>query len=214
MIEHNQPAIKHKLGLLELADQLRNVSRACKLMGVSRDTFYRVQTAYEDGGIDALLAKSKKAPNPKNRVEEHVEQAILDITLENPAKGQLRVSNDLRLKGVFVSSSGVRSVWQRHNLETFKKRLKALEEHVAKTGEVLTEDQLRALEKKQEVDIACGEIENRSSRLSGISRHLLCWHPERRRASLSADIRGYLQQGGMLQALYNQNTHHSCRPVE
>lgn len=159
MIEHNQPAIKHKLGLLELADQLRNVSRACKLMGVSRDTFYRVQTAYEDGGIDALLTKSKKAPNPKNRVEEHVEKAILDITLENPAKGQLRVSNDLRQKGVFVSSSGVRSVWQRHNLETFKKRLKALEEHVAKTGAVLTEPQLMALEKKQEVDIAVGEIE-------------------------------------------------------
>ncbi len=126
---------------------------------VSRDTFYRVQEAYEAGGVDSLLAKSKKIPNPKNRVEASVEQAILEMAIENPALGQARVSNELRKRGIFVSSSGVRSVWQRHDLETFKKRLKALEEHVAKTVDVLTEAQVVALEKKQEVDLACGEIE-------------------------------------------------------
>ena len=67
MNQNNHPAIKHKLGLLELADQLKNVSRACKVMGVSRDTFYRVQSAFEEGGIDALLAKSKKIPKLKKR---------------------------------------------------------------------------------------------------------------------------------------------------
>lgn len=159
MNQNNDPAIKHKLGLLELAEQLRNVSRACKLMGVSRETFYRVRDAYDDGGVEALLAKSKKVPNPKNRVEEHVEQAVCKIAIDNPALGQQRVSNELRKLGIFVSPGGVRSVWQRHDLETFKKRLKALEAHVASTGNVLTETQLIALEKKKEADIACGEIE-------------------------------------------------------
>lgn len=159
MNQNNDPAIKHKLGLLELADQLRNVSRACKLMGVSRETFYRVRDAYDDGGVEALLAKSRKVPNPKNRVEEHVEQAVCKMAIDNPALGQQRVSNELRKAGIFVSPGGVRSIWQRHGLETFKKRLNALETHVAETGNVLTESQLAALEKKKENDIACGEIE-------------------------------------------------------
>lgn len=159
MNQNNDPAIKHKLGLLELADQLRNISRACKLMGVSRETFYRVRDAYDDGGVEALLAKSKKVPNPKNRVEEHVELAVCKMAIDNPALGQQRVSNELRKTGIFVSPGGVRSIWQRHDLETFKKRLKALENHVAETGNVLTESQLIALEKKKENDIACGEIE-------------------------------------------------------
>ena len=159
MNQNNHPAIKHKLGLLELADQLKNVSRACKVMGVSRDTFYRVQNAYEDGGIDALLAKSKKVPNPKNRVEPHVEEAVCKLAIDNPALGQTRVSNELRKLGIFVSGGGVRSIWQRHNLETFKKRLKALEEYAAANDAIFTESQLAALEKKKETDIACGEIE-------------------------------------------------------
>ena len=159
MSQNNDPTIKHKLGLLELADQLSNVSRACKLMGVSRETFYRVRKAHEHGGVEALLAKSRKKPNTKNRVEEHVETAVCNMVVDNPALGQQRVSNELRKTGIFVSPDGVRSIWQRHNLETFKKRLKALEAHVAETGNVLTELQLVALEKKKEDDIACGEIE-------------------------------------------------------
>ena len=147
MNQNNDPAIKHKLGLLELADQLSNVSRACKLMGVSRETFYRVRDAYDDGGgVEALLTKSRKVPNPKNRVEEHVEQAVCKVAIDNPALGQQRVINELRKAGIFVSPGGVRSIWQRHDLETFKKRLNALEAHVAETGDVLTESQLTALE--------------------------------------------------------------------
>ena len=96
MNQNTDPTIKHKLGLLELADQLRNVSRACKLMGVSRETFYRVRNAHEDGGVEALLAKSRKVPNIKNRVEEHVEKAVCKMAIDNPALGQQRVSNELR----------------------------------------------------------------------------------------------------------------------
>lgn len=154
-----QNVIKHKVGLLNLAAELGNVSRACKVMGFSRDTFYRYQAAVEDGGIEALIDANRRKPNPKNRVEEAAESAVKGFALEQPAFGQVRVSNELRKRGIFVSASGVRSVWLRHNLESFKKRLSALESHVAQTGEVLTEAQVQALERKQEDDVAYGEIE-------------------------------------------------------
>ncbi len=73
--------------------------------------------------------------------------------------GQKRVSDELRKRGIFVSPAGVRSIWLRHGLERFEKRLRALEERVARTGEILTERQLWALEKAQEEKIAQGEIE-------------------------------------------------------
>ena len=151
--------IKNKLGLLELAEYLKNVSEACRIMGYSRDTFYRVKKAYEEGGIEALKEKSRRVPNIKNRVSQEIEQAVLDMALEEPSYGQKKVSDELRRRGIFISPAGVRCVWLRHNLETFKKRLKALEEHVAKTGAVLTESQLRALEKAKEEKMAWGEIE-------------------------------------------------------
>ena len=155
----NQPIVKHKLGLLNLAEELGNVSQACKIMGVSRDTFYRYQEAKATGGVEALLQKNRRKPNLKNRVEEAVEQCVLDYAIEQPAHGQVRVSNELRKRGTFVSPSGVRSIWLRHELANFKQRLRALEKHVAATGAVLTEAQVVALEKKRDDDIACGEIE-------------------------------------------------------
>lgn len=151
--------IKHKIGLLNLAAELGNVSRACKVMGFSRDTFYRYQAAVEAGGVEALIDENRRKPNIKNRVEEATEAAIKAFALEQPAFGQVRVSNELRKRGIIVSPSGVRSVWLRQNLESFKKRLSALEKHIAETGAVLTEAQVQALEKKQEDDVAHGEIE-------------------------------------------------------
>jgi len=120
---------------------------------------YRYQSAVEAGGVDALIDANRKKPNLRNRVEESTETAVTAFALEQPAFGQVRVSNELRKRGIFVSPSGVRSVWLRRDLESFKKRLCALEKHVAQTGEVLTEAQVVALERKQEDDVAHGEIE-------------------------------------------------------
>ncbi|WP_027672435.1 IS481 family transposase [Rheinheimera baltica] len=159
MLHSNNPIIKHKTGLLNLAEELSNVSRACKVMGVSRDTFYRYRELVDDGGVDALIEKSRRSPNIKNRVEEAVEQAVMDYAIEFPAHGQHRTSNELRKKGVFVSGSGVRSIWLRHDLENFKKRLKALEAKVAQDGIELTDQQIAALERKKHDDEACGVIE-------------------------------------------------------
>jgi len=154
-----QNLIKHKVGLLNLAAELGNVSKACKVMGFSRDTFYRYQAAVESGGVDALIDANRRKPNLRNRVDEAIEVAVKDFALEQPAYGQVRVSNELRKRGVFVSPSGVRSIWLRNNLESFKQRLLNLERHVAATGEVLTETQVAALERKQDDDVAYGEIE-------------------------------------------------------
>ena len=159
MTHTNNRIIKHKAGLLNLAEELGNVSRACKVMGVSRDTFYRYQDLVEQGGFDALIDKNRRAPNIKNRVDEATEQAVIDYAIAQPAHGQHRTSNELRKKGVFVSGSGVRSIWLRHNLENFKKRLKALEDKVANDGIILSDAQVAALEKKRHDDEACGEIE-------------------------------------------------------
>jgi len=159
MIHTNNPIIKHKAGLLNLAEELGNISRACKVMGVSRDTFYRYQELVETGGIDSLIDKSRRKSNVKNRVDEATEQAVIASAIEQPAYGQHRTSNELRKVGVFVSGSGVRSIWVRNNLENFKKRLKALEEKVANDGIILNDAQVAALEKKKHDDEVCGEIE-------------------------------------------------------
>ena len=116
MIESSERIIKHKVGLLNLAEELGNVSQACKVMGLSRDTFYRCKSAVEDGGVEALLDKSRRKPNLKNRVDLSIEQAVISHAIEQPAHGQARTSNKLRKQGVFVSSSGVCSIWLRHHL--------------------------------------------------------------------------------------------------
>lgn len=159
MLHTNDKIVKHKVGLLNLADELGNISRACKMMGVSRDTFYRYKEAVDEGGVDSLLDQNRRVPNVKNRVNPVVESAVLQYAIDEPAHGQVRVSNELRKKGVFVSPSGVRSVWLRHDLANFKQRLKALEAKVAEEGLILTESQVQALERKKHDDEACGEIE-------------------------------------------------------
>lgn len=159
MTSVSQKIIKPKLGLLELAKQLGNVSQACKVMGYSRDTFYRYQELYENGGEEALQEMSRKKPIEKNRVPEYIEDAVIALAVENPALGQKRASNELHQRGIMVSSSGVRSIWLRNDLETFKKRLKALEAKSAQDGILLTEEQLQCLEKAKLEKEAHGEIE-------------------------------------------------------
>jgi Winged helix-turn helix len=122
-------AAESKVLLLELAERLGSVSRACKLMEYSRDSFYRFRRLYDAGGESALEAMSRRKPILKNRVAPEVEAAVLELSTEHPTWGQARVARVLAERGVSISAAGVRCVWLRRNLQTVPLRLEAAGAH-------------------------------------------------------------------------------------
>lgn len=139
---------RRKLTLLQLAQELGNVSKACKIVGYSRQQFYEIRRNFQTYGAEGLLDRlpGPKGPHP-NRVSEEVEQAILQHSLDHPTHGAQRVADELLLNGVQVSSGGVRGVWSRHGLSSKHERLLRLEETARKRKLKLTEEQIRALER-------------------------------------------------------------------
>ena len=65
-------------------------------MGYSQDTFYRYKQAVEEGGVEALIERSRRKPNIRNRVAPEIEEAVVTLATDQPALGQVRVSNELR----------------------------------------------------------------------------------------------------------------------
>jgi transposase InsO family protein len=139
---------RRKLGLLELAKEMHNVSRACRTLGYSRQQFYEIRRNFQTFGLEGLIDKQPgaKGPHP-NRVAQEIEDRILKEALEHPTYGALRVSQNLQLEGISVSSGGVRGVWQRHNVASRHDRLLRLEKEVRQTPFELSPVQIEALER-------------------------------------------------------------------
>ena len=139
---------RRKLSLLELAQELGNVSKACRVMGYSRQQFYEIRRNYQTFGAEGLLDRMAGPRNPHpNRVSAQIEAAVLDYALSHPTHGCLRVAQELALRGTHVSSSGVRGVWGRHGLLTKHERLLRLERAHAERPFELSEEQARLLER-------------------------------------------------------------------
>ena len=141
-------AARRKLSLLELAQELNNVSKACTIMGYSRQQFYEIRRNYQLYGSDGLLDSlpGAKSPHP-NRVSDEVEKAILQHCLDHPSHGCMRVSQELRLQGIHVSSGGVRGVWGRHNIMTKVERFIRLEKIARDRKMPLSDEQIKHLER-------------------------------------------------------------------
>jgi hypothetical protein len=183
MTIYQEKIIKPRVGLLQFAEHLGNVSQACKVMGYSRDTFYRYKELYDQGGEEALFEMNRKKPCLKNRVPANVEDAVINMAVDFPTYGHERAANELRKRGIILSGGGVRSIWLRNDLENFKKRLRALEAKVANDGIVLNDVQLAALEKAKNKREATGEIEAMPW-LPRVTGYLLSGQYQRHRAHL------------------------------
>ena len=187
--------------MLELAKQLGNVSQACKMMGYSRDSFYRFKELYDKGGELALQEISRAKPILKNRTPPEIEEAVVEMAIEQPAWGQVRVSEALKRRGLSISPAGVRCVWQRHDLTSMKQRLKALEAKAAQDGILLTESADRRTREGQGRQGGAWRVRERVPGLLRRAGHLLRRHAEGRRADLPADLHRHLRQGGLRQAV-------------
>ena len=139
---------RRKLSLLELATDMQNVSKACRIMGYSRQQFYEIRRTYQTHGAAGLADRlpGPRGPHP-NRVTEEVEKAVLEHCLGQPTQGCLRVAQELALKGVQISSTGVRGVWSRHGLLSKHERLLRLERSVREDKITITEEQAKTLER-------------------------------------------------------------------
>ncbi len=98
------PIFRNKVGLLNLAEELGNVSKACKVISLSRDSFYQCKSAVEEGGIQALFDKNRRQPNLKNRVDEVTDKAVSDFAIEFPGMFA-KVCQFCKTKGAFTSES-------------------------------------------------------------------------------------------------------------
>src|SRR3989441_11399589 len=131
--------IKARMGMLALAEQLQNISAACKRAGISRSHFYEIKTAFEKYGADGLAPRERRRPRMPNETPPELVDKILEMTAQFPTYSYVRISQQLRLIGVGVSPPAVRGVWMRQGLTLKFQRLLWLEQKTAAQGGVLNE---------------------------------------------------------------------------
>ena len=142
-----QKLAQKRLTLLQLAEKLGNVSKACLMHKVSRSQFYEYKRAFQEHGFDGLIDRPPIPASHPNELSEEVKERIVKLSLMHPTFGQQRIADQLRLEGAPVSPSSVRNLWIKEDLETRYKRLLRLEESASEYGFELTEAHIRLIEK-------------------------------------------------------------------
>ena len=144
--------LKQKLSLLQLARELNNIKKACMLQNVSRQHYYNVKDTFEKYGIEGLKPKERSKPVMPNQTDKSLEDKILEYSLENPSYGRDRVAMNLRLEeGIYITASGVQSIWNRHKMKSKKDRFAKLEKMMSQKGFALTPNQVQELVKKADM---------------------------------------------------------------
>ena len=144
------PSLKlahRRLSVLELAQQLGSVSRACKSAGMDRTSFYEWKRRFQTHGLEGLkdlppVHKSHPQSTPQQTIDR-----IVALALESPAYGCNRLSDLLRLEGVGISAITVQSILAKNGLATRYERLLKLEQKAATEKIDLTAEQIALIEK-------------------------------------------------------------------
>jgi hypothetical protein len=144
-MDTREKLIDARIGMLALADELKNISRACQLAGISRTHYYDIKEAFERYGRDGLAPTVRRRPRMPNETPSELVARILDMTAEYPTYSYVRISQQLRLVGVPASAAQVRGVWAREGLLKRFDRLLWLERRMAEHGGPLTESEMKLL---------------------------------------------------------------------
>jgi len=142
--------VRHRYILLQLAEKVKNISLACRILGFSRESYYKYKRLFDKYGIDGLKDNPRRPPNMPNKASPEKEKAVLDYCLEYPTHGPLRIAHELKKKNIDISSGGVYNILKRHNPNRHHQRLLRLEKESARNGFILTEDQFEFLMRENE----------------------------------------------------------------
>jgi transposase InsO family protein len=144
--------LKQKLSLLQLARELNNIKKACSIQNVSRQHYYDIKDSFERFGIEGLKPKERGKPVMPNQTEKSIEEKIIDYSLEHPSFGKNTIAMNLRLEeGIYITASGVRSIWERNKMGTRKNRYTMLEKRMSEKGFALSSNQIQELVIKEDL---------------------------------------------------------------
>ncbi len=137
--------VKTRMQIIRTAEKLKNIKKTCLIFGISRQYYYILKRRYEQYGPKGLEDRERAEPIMPNRTPDDKEKQIIDYSIEHPTFGKVRVSDNLRMKGVWITSGGIHSIWKRYQMTHRKQRIRKLEEKMIEEGIELNSDQLDAM---------------------------------------------------------------------
>jgi transposase InsO family protein len=139
--------LHHRLSLLELAEALGNISEACRRQGISRTQFYEYKQRFQQMGLDGLKDLPPIHKQHPHKTPETIVEQVLELSLEHPGWGCIRLSETLKSRGINISSPTVQSILIKHSMGNKNERLRKLEEKATYESLPLSEEQLTLVAK-------------------------------------------------------------------